>query len=163
MSDNKLFRKAYSEKETHIILTLSIIPLFLTVRGRIGKNKPKLFQTSRSTHLQTSCSKTVAKQQDPNDATVAFPTAFTAEFDTEKRTDASSNAWCPGAQRPPHSGEVLHKVCQRAIAEHIEMRKMGPSGASCFCFLMVMDSAAMLMFALKALSAIFCSLNNSLF
>lgn len=37
------------------------------------------------------------------------------------------------------------------------------SGASCFCFLMVMDSVQMLMFALKALSAIFCSMNNSLF
>jgi len=43
------------------------------------------------------------------------------------------------------------------------MIKRGLSWASCFCFLMVMDSAEMLMFALKALSAIFCSLNNSLF
>lgn len=43
------------------------------------------------------------------------------------------------------------------------MVKTGLSGAPYFCFLMVMDSVEMLMFALKALSAIFCSLKNSLF
>lgn len=35
--------------------------------------------------MQKSCSQTVAEQQDANDATAAFPTPLTAEFDTEKK------------------------------------------------------------------------------
>lgn len=76
----------------------------------------------------------------------------------EQTQAVTQDVW--GGQRPGHSGEGLYK---NVLTGHIEMVKTGPSGAPYFCFLMVMDSVEMLMFALKALSAIFCSLKNSLF
>lgn len=165
MSDKQLVCKACSGIEVYSILTqLKYYPTLPASERNNNNKKKSLSKISSITHLQTSCSKTAAEQQDTDDATAAFPTPLTAEFNTEKKNRRKQQRMMSGgAQRPVHSGETLCKMCQHVIAEHIGIIKRGLSGASCFCFLMVMDSAEMLMFALKALSAIFCSPNNSLF
>lgn len=79
------------DRSTQYSYSAKVLPYSSCQREK-QQQKKSLSKISSITHLQTSCSKTAAEQQDTDDATTTFPTPLTAEFNTEKRTDASNNA-----------------------------------------------------------------------
>lgn len=128
---------------------------YLALPAGERNNRKKSLPKSQAANLQQNSKRPVTL--------LPLPQPLTAQSDAGRRTLASSKVRCPVGHRPVRPGDALGKTCQRPTAENTAVLPTALAGASCFCCLTAMGSAETLMLALKALSAIFCSLNNYLF